>query len=230
MMKNCLIFAVMLGVAGTAYAQQNESPAALDPVMKSRQAIERAINQARVMQNGSIQAGPKSGLSIEELRKTKGVDPSALAARYQSSQIGTVPAQQSLMVFISTSMPIKALVMLGQQAHATGAVLVLRGLRGALGTKMAIQKTMEFLQPVAATGANIQIDPESFGRYNVTVVPTFVIATKEDSCSTDQCDTKSYSLAGDVTLQYALEQWSNRGGAIGSQADMYLARLERTAQ
>ena len=157
----------------------------------------------------------------------KGVDPADLAAKYQNAGVGQKPATQDLMIFISTSVPKKALVMLGEQANATGAVLVLRGLKGALGTKGVMQKTMEALQPVAATGAKIQIDPEAFGRYNVTAVPTFVIATKEDTCANEQCDTKSYAMAGDVTLEYALEQWSSRGGPIGRQADMYLKRLER---
>lgn len=196
-------------------------------MVRTRQAIESAMAQAQSMQSGAAQAGPKTGFSVDELRKMKGVDPSALAAKYQNAGVGQKPATQDLMIFISTSMPKKALVMLGEQANATGAVLVLRGLKGALGTKGVMQKTMEALQPVAATGAKIQIDPEAFGRYNVTAVPTFVIATKEDTCANEQCDTKSYALAGDVTLEYALEQWSSRGGPIGRQADMYLKRLER---
>lgn len=209
-------------------AQQKPPVQEQDPMVRTRQAIENAMTQGQMMQSNAAKAGPKTGLSVEELRKMKGVDPSALAAKYQSSGVGQKPATQDLMVFISTSMPKKALVMLGEQANATGAVLVLRGLKGALGTKGVMQKTMEALQPVAATGAKIQIDPEAFGRYNVTAVPTFVIATKEDSCANEQCDSKSYALAGDVTLEYALEQWSNRGGAIGRQADMYLKRLERS--
>jgi len=120
--------------------------------------------------------------------------------------------------------------MLGEQAKVTGATLVIRGMVAPLGTKQAMQKTMEALQPVGATGAKIQIDPEAFGRYNIKVVPTFVIATKEESCAAEQCDTKSFALAGDVTLEYALEQWSNRGGAIGKQADKYLQMLERAKQ
>ena len=38
---------------------------------------------------------------------------------------------------------------------------------------------------------------------------------------------RPFFMAGDVTLEYALEQWSSRGGPIGRQADMYLKRLER---
>ena len=186
--------------------------------------------QAQAQQAANSKAGPKTGLDINELSKLKGVDPQQLAARYQQAGVGQPPASQELMVFISTSMPQKALVMLGEQAKVAGATLVMRGMVAPLGTKQAMQKTMEALQPVAATGAKIQIDPEAFGRYNVKAVPTFVIAAKEESCSTEQCDTKSFALAGDVTLEYALEQWSSRGGAIGKQADRYLQMLKKAKQ
>lgn len=90
-------------------------------------------------------------------------------------------------------------------------MLVLRGMKGALGTKGVMQKTMEAIKPAAVTGASIQIDPEAFIRYNVTAVPTFVMASKEESCeNSETCDSKSYALV-DVTLEYALENWSSRG-------------------
>ena len=226
-MKRHLALALLALCPVLAMSQQKPPVQEEDPMVRTRQAIDKAMAQAQSMQSGAAQAGPKTGFSVDELRKMKGVDPSDLAAKYQNAGVGQKPATQDLMIFISTSVPKKALVMLGEQANATGAVLVLRGLKGALGTKGVMQKTMEALQPVAATGAKIQIDPEAFGRYNVTAVPTFVIATKEDTCANEQCDTKSYAMAGDVTLEYALEQWSSRGGPIGRQADMYLKRLER---
>lgn len=141
--------------------------------------------QAQAMQQNDKQAGPKTGLNAEEVRKMKGIDPLTLANKYQAAGVGQGPAKQELMVFISTSMPTKALVMLGQQAKATGAILVMRGMVAPLGTKGAMQKTMEALQPVGATGAQIQIDPEAFTRYNVKAVPTFVIASKDEGCSSD---------------------------------------------
>ena len=230
-MKRHIAIAVATFIPMMAMAQQKPPPVQeQDPVVRTRQAIENAMSQAAAMRAQAEQTGPKSGLSADEVRKMKGIDPAALAAKYQNNGIGERPAGQELMIFVSTSIPTKALVMLGQQAKATGAVLVLRGLKGALGTKGVVQKTMEALQPVGATGAKIQIDPEAFGRYHITAVPTFVIATKEESCATETCDTKSFALAGDVTLEYALEQWSSRGGAIGKQADQYLQRLERANQ
>jgi type-F conjugative transfer system pilin assembly protein TrbC len=228
-MKNIFIFFILSFVASLSYSQTNTGgEGEQDPQIRSRQVIENAIAQARSMQANQNKAGERNGLSPQELRKTQGVDPAKLAAKYQGSFSEIQKSSPELMVFISTSMPKKALLMLGEQARAAGAVLVLRGMKGVLGTKGVMEETTKALQPIADTGAAIQIDPEAFGRYHVTAVPTFVIATKEESCGTDICDAKSYALAGDVTLEYALEQWSSRGGAIGKQADMYLRRISRS--
>ena len=228
-MKNIFIFISLSVVACFCYSQTNAgADGDQDPQIRSRQAIENAIAQARTMQASQNKASDRNGLSPQELRKTQGVDPGKLASKYQGTFNDIKKLTPDLMVFISTSMPKKALVMLGEQAKAAGAVLVLRGMKGVLGTKGVMEERTKALQPIADTGAAIQIDPEAFGRYQVTAVPTFVIATKEESCGTEMCDAKSYALAGDVTLEYALEQWSSRGGAIGKQADMFLHRINRT--
>lgn len=228
-MNKLFIFIILSFAASLSYSQSNTGgEGEQDPQIRSRQAIENAITQARAMQVNQNKAGERNGLSPQELRKTQGVDPAKLASKYQGSFTDIQKSSPDLMVFISTSMPKKALLMLGEQARAAGAVLVLRGMKGVLGTKGVMEETTKALQPIADTGAAIQIDPEAFGRYHVTAVPTFVIATKEESCGTDICDAKSYALAGDVTLEYALEQWSSRGGTIGKQADMYLRRINRS--
>ena len=227
------ITAALLIAPVLAFAQQNAKDQAQeqDPTLRTRQAIEQAMSQARTMQANQLANGPKSGLDVAELRKMKTSDPAELAARYQATGVGERPPSPDLMVFISTSMPAKALTLLGEQAKATGAVLVLRGMKGALGTKGVMQKTMEAIKPAAVTGATIQIDPEAFIRYNVTAAPTFVMASKEEGCeNSETCDSKSYALAGDVTLEYALENWSSRGGAVGKQADVYLQRIEGAKQ
>jgi conjugal transfer pilus assembly protein TrbC len=157
----------------------------------------------------------------------QGADPVALAQKYQRLNTHNRPETPQLLVFISTSMPMPALEMLGRQAHKAGAVLVLRGLRDPLGTKGALTKTRAYMMPVAKTGAAVQIDPEAFGRYNVSAVPTFVMAApKKDGCNQDSCEGQFASLVGDVTLGYALEYWSGQGGWVAQQADMFLNRLE----
>lgn len=132
------------------------------------------------------------------------------------------------MIFISTSIPQRTLELLGNQAVKTGAVLVLRGLVGKLGTSTAVEETMRAIQPAAMTGAAIQIDPRQFSAYNVTVVPTFVIAKREEGCANpDQCTSNAYALAGDVSLEYAPETWVNRGGEAGRLASLGAEKTDR---
>lgn len=216
-------------LAGFVFAtnvwSQNATSHSEDLVARSRNSIDSAIDQARLMQQ-QITAGPtRQGLNPEQLRNMKGVDPSSLAEKYNSALKASPKHSEELMIFISTSMPTKALRLLGQQAVASGAVLILRGMKGPLGTKGVMEETAKALQPVAETGAAIQIDPESFTKFNITAVPTFVIAPRSESCSSTQCETKAYALVGDVSLQYALEYWSQRGGEAGQKADQYLRRM-----
>lgn len=219
------ILAILLAVASAAaMAQQVQE----DPVERSRRAIDEAMAQAKVNAGDRTKLQVRSGLSPEELRRMKGVDVGQMAAKYRENGVGANQGpQQDLLIFVSTSMPKKALTMLGEQARATGAVLVLRGMKGPLGKPGTMDATMKALEPIAATGAALQINPEAFDRYNVTAVPTFVIAAKEEGCGNDSCATKAHALAGDVSLEYALEEWSNRGGAAGRLADLYLKRLAR---
>lgn len=200
-------------------------------VTRTQEFIEKAMAQAYAQQSKNSSQENKTGLNINELKQMQGVDPQKLAAHYQQSLAAKADARESLLIFVSTSMPMKALVMLGEQAKVVGATLVIRGLVAPLGTKLAMQKTMEALQPVAATGAKIQIDPEAFGRYNVKSVPTFVIASTSDkTCAVDQCDGNSSSVSGDVTLEYALDHLANRGGVVSQQANQYLMLLERAKE
>lgn len=209
------------------FAQQKQTVQEVDPIQRTQQAIEKAMSQARAQQLSAEKNGPKPGFNFRELSNTQGVDPQTLAAKYQSSGIGKPRSPEELMVFVSTSMPKKALVMLAEQASATGATMVIRGLVAPLGTKGAMQQTMEAMQPVAETGAKIQIDPEAFSRYDIKAVPAFVISMKEETCSTEQCDAKAVALVGDVTLEYALEHWISRGGSVGKIAERYLKMIER---
>jgi type-F conjugative transfer system pilin assembly protein TrbC len=77
------------------------------------------------------------------------------------------------------------------------------------------------LQPYVKHGAEFQIDPEAFKRYDVGTVPTYVITTETPGCSADVCAFKSTSRAGDVSLDYALQHM------LKSEKDNELAAIER---
>lgn len=152
---------------------------------------------------------------------SQSADPAAIAARYRQIQPAAGAADHELLVFVSTSMPQATLVRLGEQTRAAGGILVLRGIKGGLQQKNALSTMTTALQPVAATGVDIQIHPELFSRYGVTRVPTFVLARQVTDCGTDSCDARRVALAGDVSLDFVLERFS-------ASPDRELAQLART--
>lgn len=226
-MNKSIVFAAIFG-ATCAYAEPPRDDAS-SAEMRDRvqSAMDAAYAQAKSQQrNGPLLQG-NSPLSPHQLRKVQSADPSAVAARFKGKLMRPEEPNDQLLIFVSTGMPAKALKRLGEQAKTTGAVLVFRGLRMPLGQPGAMEDMANAIAPVAKTGADLQINPEAFARYRVEAVPTFVLTAKEEGCSAEQCPAKAYALAGDVTLEYALETWSERGGAAGKMADHYLVKLEK---
>lgn len=213
------ISSLLLIAYASSWAQTQE---AMDKV---KSAMDAAYLQAKANQAANASGGEKNGLSPQQLRLQQTADPAAVAARFKANLPKPDLNSEELMIFVSTSMPAKALQMLGAQAKMAGAVLVFRGLRLPLGSPGAMEDMAQAVAPVAKTGAELQINPEAFSKYHVTAVPTFVIAAKEEDCGTDQCKSKAFALSGDVTLEYALETWSGKGGLVGAKADYYLEKI-----
>lgn len=226
--KRILACMVAIFLCGNVLAQQQapQPNGAADERTKTQTAIEQAMAQAMAQAGRNTGTKDKSGFSPSELKKNQNVDIGAVAEKYKNAGGNMPKSPQDLMIFVSTSLPPRALELLGAQAARAGAVLVLRGIRGKLGTKGAMNDTFALLEPAAKAGASIQINPEAFKRYDIQSVPTFVLAATEEGCGNDQCASQAYSLVGDVTLEYALETWSNRGGILGKQADVFLRRLQ----
>ena len=165
---------------------------------------------------------PKRGaIDIEALARGKVPLPTnALAARS-----GPAP----LRIFITLDMPRASLQLLTDQASRAGAVLVLRGL-----------KSQSMRQTVAIVGELIGerkvawvIDPEAFTRFAVRQAPTFVL-TLNDATGNDAegncgsgCVTPAgfASVAGDVSLDYALEAIMRRRLEATPRAEPILKRL-----
>ncbi len=140
---------------------------------------------------------------------------------------GTAPAP--LRIFITLDMPRASLQLLTDQASRAGAVLVLRGL-----------KSQSMRETVAMVGELIGerkvawvIDPEAFMRFAVRQAPTFVLTLidaagndAQGSCGSG-CVTPAgfVSVAGDVSLDYALEAILRRRPEAAPRAESILKRL-----
>jgi conjugal transfer pilus assembly protein TrbC len=203
-----------------------------DVLKKAMQAVQRRASN--ILADAEHQALPNN-ITPERVmpqfdsKTAIGIDPAVIAERYKSTgKLMGDNESPELMIFVSLSMPEEALRRIGQQAKKVGAVVVFRGLKYGL-RKGAYVDSMNALKPIADTGADVQIHPELFGRYNVTVVPTMVVAALPQSgCQDNACATKSVAVIGDVSVEYALDRLIDRTDAIGKIARDRIRRLRNS--
>ena len=146
-----------------------------------------------------------------------------------ASQIPINAGVPNLRIFITLEMPRPSLERLVDQASRTGATLVLRGLKA-----QSLRETLAAVRPlIEAHSVAWVIDPEAFARYQVTVAPTFVLTLDDASKQADQrqcgsgCTTPTpfVSVAGDVSLDYALDAMSRQSLAAVPTVAALLKRL-----
>jgi len=165
---------------------------------------------------------PKRGaIDIEALAKGKPPHPSIAVA--------PVSAPTPLRIFITLDMPRASLELLTDQASRAGAVLVLRGLKS-----QSMRETFAAVSDlIGKRKVAWVIDPEAFTRFGVNKAPTFVLALNDggsedaqQGCGGD-CATRAafVSVAGDVTLDYALEAMLRRRPEAAARAEAILKRL-----
>ncbi|WP_174999223.1 type-F conjugative transfer system pilin assembly protein TrbC [Rugamonas aquatica] len=144
----------------------------------------------------------------------------------QRDRAGAAPGP-ALMVFISFSLPDATLQRLVEQAEISGAVLLLRGLE-----QQSLLRTTEHARRlIGRHQVAWQIDPRAFRQYAVQQAPTFVLARSGagSGCGALQCAAAAdyLAVAGDVSLDYALEHMAGAAPEYAGLAGQYLARMRR---
>jgi conjugal transfer pilus assembly protein TrbC len=210
----------------TAALAEVQSPA----VLPSRSDLDQAAQTGRARSGEVFQrlegiattGRPAHGRQIPALTVAPGraPDPGAIAEQFRQTQADTAPRGPALLVFVSFSMPAESLLRLAQQVKQADGVLVLRGLAGA-----SLREMVARVQPLAKTGAAIQISPEAFTRFGVAVVPTFALANSAAPCGDSVCEALVQRVAGDVTLEHALERLAHPDNPIGQAAAVRLNLL-----
>lgn len=157
------------------------------------------------------------------------VDPAEIAKLYQRAgmQKGMSGPKDELLVFVSTSIPAETLKVIGAQANRYGAILVLRGVAGGFSGKN-LRATVNALKPATDQGADVQIHPELFKRYGVNAVPTTVLAAYAGKGCEEGFCAQHIALVGDVSIEYALEEFSRRKDKLGRIAEDRLAKARNT--
>jgi type-F conjugative transfer system pilin assembly protein TrbC len=114
-----------------------------------------------------------------------------------------------MFIFVSASMPQESLKALGAEAQKIGAQVVFRGLVG--GTFPETQAYMKALRITA------EIDPPKFDDYDITVIPSFVLAHNQ----------KFDRVSGHISLLEALNQFRKKGD-LKTEAQKLHQSLENT--
>lgn len=133
-------------------------------------------------------------------------------------------------IFVSFSMPDLTLRRLMEQARRINAPLVLRGLVDNDMNKTRI-KLSQLLgadkQGKTTIEGGLSIDPTLYMRFGITVVPAFVLSvTAVSACTQTDCPTPDFvRLAGNITVDYALETMGKAVPAMRSVSETLLTQL-----
>ena len=150
-----------------------------------------------------------------------------VVARYNNAKNESKgkPGQSDFIIFVSFSMPKEALERIVAQSEKSGAVLVLRGLKGNSLSRMG----EELAALVGKRNVTAIIHPPAFKQFKVAQVPALVItrsgqATKigEDGCAAPASYIK---VDGDVGQDYALDLIERQAPNWAEAARRYAARL-----
>jgi conjugal transfer pilus assembly protein TrbC len=136
-------------------------------------------------------------------------------------------AQGHIYIFVSFSMPKTSLNSLAREAERVGGTLVIRGLH-----ENSMRKTSLKIQEVIGDSkAGWQIDPPAFTRYEVDIVPAFVLLKAGSGltrCKDGKCEKAPIEYAmvvGDVPMEYAMEVIGKQKPGFHTEADYFLGKL-----
>lgn len=224
MMKSVVAIGCCLALL-SATAQQAR-PLAGTKAMPSQQALDRELQQVeeqrrRVFSDPSLDS-PENNFPKIDAPAMGGVDVEAVAQRYSAR--GDASKSDALMVFASLSMPMESFKQLLAATARVGGTVMLRGFKDG-----SYQKTAAFIQQLGEASGSLQINPKAFDQYKVDQVPVVVIARAD---SFERIDLEGCSLpetyaavAGDVSLDFALEHIMTRAPEFNNLAAGYLRHL-----
>ena len=215
-----------VALAAPALAQAPlPAPAELDAVIRAERARSERLPERLDEHVPALRAAPARTMPAVPVAPGRAPDPAAIAERHRAIASTATQAGPELLVFVSFSMPHASLLRLAEQASRAGAVLVFRGLAGA-----TLRQMVERLQPLARTGAALQIHPEAFTRLGIEVVPTFVLADTIPGCGEASCERPTRRVSGDVSLDHALERLARGDDVLARAAGARLLALRGGAR
>jgi conjugal transfer pilus assembly protein TrbC len=195
------------------------------------------LQSARERMAATLNAIDGAGVSalsvVPELRNlpqpaASAPDLAALAPAHRPSVPGGNSANADvpeLMVFVSFSLPRETLQRIVHQSERSGAVLILRGLKGHSLT----QTGEEIARLVGERNVTVLIHPPAFQQFQVRQVPSLVLARSGSAAKIDEdgcAPAASFiRIDGDVGQDYALDLIERQAPAWADIARRHAARL-----
>lgn len=153
----------------------------------------------------------------------------AAAGAATKDNLGEAPR---FIAFASLSMPLAALRDMIGRVNAAGGVVALRGFPA--GSAKVLTEALSKVALDQDQLGSVGIDPRLFRAFNVTAVPTYVVASTDfDLCDGFDCQTQippHDRLSGNVTADFALETIARGGGPAARIASQHLVRLKGADQ
>jgi conjugal transfer pilus assembly protein TrbC len=145
---------------------------------------------------------------------------------------GNLGGAPRFIAFASLSMPLAALREMIGQVNAAGGVVALRGFPA--GSAKVLTEALSKVAMDQDQLGSVGIDPRLFRAFNVTAVPTYVVASTDfDLCDGFDCQTQippHDRISGNVTADFALETIARGGGPAARIATQHLVRLKGADQ
>ena len=166
----------------------------------------------------SLPQGPKGPVDFDEIL--------AGAAANSQAPMGEGPL---FTVFASLSMPQASLSRLIRDTTQAGGVVVFRGFPQ--NSTKAFAEGLKRVVTDERQEAHIAIDPRLFRAFKVTAAPTFVVTGRDyELCDGFDCSSAEPDhdrMAGNVTVEYALESFASARGPGAGVAGVALANLRK---
>lgn len=235
--KRFLLTSLFLLLAPTMALAQGFSMPSQDDVAKAMEKAREALAKTtggEKQQNQAASASSSGMPNVDVLPKPAAQAPDIASIAEKYKDVGRALAQQQqrkasrvdLLVLVSLSMPKEALERIIGQAERAQATLVFRGLKG----DSMIRMTEEIQSLIGKRNINIAIHPPAFQQFSVTRVPSVVLAKGDASNVMENGCAKADSfvkVAGDVSLDYALDYIERRSGAWAGEARKFRLKIVR---
>lgn len=170
------------------------------------------------MAKSDLPKGPAGPIDFDEI--VAGAASNATAGKGEAPQF---------IVFASLSMPPQSLKKLIADTAKAGGVVVFRGFPN--NSMKEFTTSLGKIVDRQDDFANVGIDPRLFRAFNVQAVPTYVAVSSDfDLCAGFSCQTKvpPYDrLVGNVSVEYALEQFADGNGPGARVAAVGLANMRK---